>query len=61
MTQIINKIGVDNFMSKKFNQDRRLWAFQSFMNSDFNEEYKKTKVLFDDEYKNIFEEVLKEH
>lgn len=61
MTQIINKIGVDNFMSKKFDQDRRLWTFQSFMNSDFNEEYKKTKVLFDDDYKKIFEEVLKEH
>lgn len=61
MTQIIDKIGVNNFMSKKFDQDRRLWAFQSFMNSDFNEEYKKTKVLFDDDYKKIFEEVLKEH
>jgi len=61
MTQIIDKIGVSNFMSKKFDQDRRLWAFQSFMNSDFNEEYKKTKVLFDDDYKKIFEEVLKEY
>lgn len=59
MTQIIDKIGVNNFMSKKFNQDRRLWAFQSFMSSDFNEEYKKTKVLFDDDYKKIFEEVQK--
>lgn len=61
MTQIINKIGIDSFMSKKFDQDRRLWAFQSFMNNDFKKEYKETKVLFDDDYKNIFKEVLEKN
>lgn len=50
MSQIIREIGITDFMSKKlFDQDRRLWAFQPFMSSDFNEEYKKTKILFDDE------------
>ena len=58
--QIIQKTGISDFMQKKvFDNDKKKWAFQSFMNSTFTEYYKNTKFLFEEDYQSIFNSVLK--
>ena len=59
MAQIIQKTGISNFMHNKiFDSEKRKWEFQSYMNSEFAEEYRNTKFLFEEDYNSIFTSVL---
>ena len=59
MIQIIQKIGVSEFMQKKvFDDDKKKWAFQPFMSNVFTEYYKDTKFLFKKDYQNIFNSIF---
>ncbi|HOI59793.1 MAG TPA: hypothetical protein PKU93_00550 [Candidatus Pacearchaeota archaeon] len=56
MIQIIEKNGIDNFLSNKLNDtEKRLWDYTSFMKNEFEEDYKKTKNIFEEEYKALFD------
>lgn len=60
MIQIMQKTGISDFIQKKvFDDDKKKWAFQSFMNSTFTENYKNAKFLFEEDYQSIFNSVLK--
>ena len=52
--QIIPKTGIFNFIHNKvFDKEKRTWGFQSYMNSEFTEDYKNAKFLFQEDYDNI--------
>ncbi len=60
MIQIIQKTGISDFMQKKvFDDDKKKWAFQSFMSSIFTEYYKNAKFLFKEDYQSIFNSIFK--
>ncbi len=47
MMQVIATVGIAPFVGKKvFDKEKSKWQFASFMNSDFAEEFSKTKDLF---------------
>jgi len=59
MSQVINNVGIETFMSRKVDHDeKRKLAFYSFMRSDFPEKIKKVKPLFTEEYEEIFKEYM---
>ncbi len=55
MAQIINKVGIKNFMDKKLtNKEKRRWHFGPFMVKEFPKEYSAKKFLFEKEFNNEF-------
>jgi len=57
ITQIISRLGIDNFMSKKLsNKEWRVWDFNEYCKSAFPEEYRETKFLFAADFNKIFSE-----
>lgn len=55
MAQIINKVGIKNFMGKKLtDKEKRHWHFGPFMVREFSKEYTERKFLFQEEFDNEF-------
>jgi hypothetical protein len=58
--QIIQKTGISDFMQNKvFDDNKKKWAFQPFMSSEFTKHYKDAKFLFEEDYQGIFNSILK--
>jgi hypothetical protein len=60
MAQIINQVGVKNFMDKKLaEKEKRRWHFGPFMVHEFPKEYNSRKFLFRAEFDKIFPVTIK--
>ena len=53
LTQIINLVDIQKFMSEKTTGEHRLWALTSFMFSKYSREYNLAVDLFPEDYKEI--------
>lgn len=56
--QVSQFVGINKIMTNKTNGEKRLWALQSVLFSDFNNELKNLKELFEEDYKQIYPDIL---